>query len=423
MNRKGFDLDWITIFLYMMLAIVGWSTVFAVSYFSYDDALPFLSTAHGKQLIFICVAMVVAVLILFLDLRFIEGISYLLYGLSIFLLLLVFLVGKRVNGALAWLPIFGFSFQPAEVAKIATALALARFMSSIGFSLNNARSLGIAIGIVILPALIVILQNDTGSALVFFSLLIVFYREGLNWLIPALIILLAALAVVTLWLGKPIWICLGLLTLAGISFAFSFNKRSWGRDMMIYLIVTGIMSGYVFSVDFIVDKLPTHQQNRIFVLFNPTIDPQGVGYNVIQSKIAIGSGGLTGKGYKQGEYTKSKFVPMQETDFIYCTVGEELGWLGSSFVLMLFFALIWRIKIMAENSKTKFSRIYGYGIISILFFHILVNVGMTVGLMPVIGIPLPFFSYGGSSFLSFTILIFLMVNLYSFKSSVLGSKL
>ncbi|MEM8887296.1 MAG: rod shape-determining protein RodA, partial [Bacteroidota bacterium] len=366
---------------------------------------------------------VAAVLILFLDLRFIEGISYLLYGVSIFLLLLVFLLGKRVNGALNWLPLFGFSFQPAEVAKIATALALARFMSSIGFSLKNTRSLAIAIGIVILPALIVILQNDTGSALVFFSLLIVFYREGLNWLIPALLILLAALAVITLWLGKPLWICLGLLLLAGISFALSFNKRNWGRDLMIYLIVTGIMSGYVFSVDFIVDKLPQHQQNRIFVLFNPTIDPQGVGYNVIQSKIAIGSGGLTGKGYKQGEYTKSKFVPMQETDFIYCTVGEELGWLGSSFVLMLFFALIWRIKIMAENAKTKFSRIYGYGIISILFFHVLVNVGMTVGLMPVIGIPLPFFSYGGSSFLSFTILIFLMVNLYSFKSSVLGSKL
>lgn len=422
MNRKNFELDWMMLVLYLLLAFFGWLTVYAVSSNSYEELAPFFSTAHGKQLVWVGISLGVAALVLLFDLRFIEGVSYLLYGLSIFLLLLVFLVGKRINGALAWLPVFGYSFQPAELAKIATALALSRFMSSINFSLNNSRSLLIAAVIIILPALIVVFQNDTGSALVFFSLFIVFYREGLNWLIPASILLLVGLAVLTLWLGQPLWICLALLGLAALSFALSFNKKNWLRDMMVYLIVSALMAGYVYSVDLIVSKLPKHQQNRIMVLFDPSVDPQGIGYNVIQSKIAIGSGGLTGKGFLDGEYTKSKFVPMQETDFIYCTVGEELGWLGASFVLLLFLALIWRIKYMAEHAKTKYARIYGYGIISILFFHILVNVGMTVGLMPVIGIPLPFFSYGGSSFLSFTILIFLMVNLFSYRSSVLGSK-
>lgn len=422
MSRKGFDLDWVTVLLYLMLALFGWLTVYAVSSSSYTEALPFLTTAHGKQLVWVAFSLFVAWLVLFFDLRFIEAISYLLYGFSIFLLIMVFIAGKRVNGALAWLPVFGYSFQPAELAKIATALALARFMSSINFSMNNLKSVGLAMGMVLLPALIVILQNDTGSALVFFSLLIVFYREGLNWIIPGILILLALLAILTLWLGEPLWICGGLLLIAAISFGLSINKKSWLRDMLIYLTVGTLLSGYVFSVDFIVGKLAPHQQTRIMVWFNPLVDPLGKGYNVIQSKIAIGSGGLTGKGFLDGQYTKSKFVPMQETDFIYCTIGEELGWLGSSLVLVLFLALIWRIKFMAETSKTKFSRIYGYGIISILFFHILVNVGMTVGLMPVIGIPLPFFSYGGSSFLSFTILIFIMVNLYSYRSSVLGTK-
>lgn len=422
MSRKGFDLDWLTVLLYLMLALFGWLTVYAVSSSSYTEALPFLLTAHGKQLVWVGVSLFAAWLVLFLDLRFIEAISYLLYGVSIFLLLMVFIAGKRINGALAWLPVFGYSFQPAELAKIATALALARFMSSINFNMNNLKSVGIAMGMVFLPAIIVIFQNDTGSALVFFSLLIVFYREGLNWVIPAILILLSMLAILTLWSGEPLWICAGLLVIAAISFGLSINRKSWLRYLLIYLTVGTLLSGYVFSVDFIVSKLAPHQQTRIMVWFNPMVDPLGKGYNVIQSKIAIGSGGLTGKGFLDGQYTKSKFVPMQETDFIYCTIGEELGWLGSSLVLVLFLALIWRIKFMAETSKTKFSRIYGYGIISILFFHILVNIGMTVGLMPVIGIPLPFFSYGGSSFLSFTILVFLMVNLYSYRSSVLGTK-
>ncbi|MEM6801119.1 MAG: rod shape-determining protein RodA, partial [Bacteroidota bacterium] len=291
MNRKNFELDWMTLILYLLLALFGWLTVYAVSSNSYEELAPFFSTAHGKQLIWVGISLGVAALVLVVDLRFIEGASYLLYGLSIFLLLLVFLVGKRIDGALAWLPIFGYSFQPAEVAKIATALALARFMSSINFSLNNSRALLLAVGIVVLPALLVILQNDTGSALVFFSLFIVFYREGLNWLIPASILLLVGLAVLTLWLGEPLWICLALLGLAGLSFALTFNKKNWLRDMMVYLTVSLLMAGYVYSVDLIVSKLPKHQQNRIMVLFDPSVDPQGIGYNVIQSKIAIGSGG------------------------------------------------------------------------------------------------------------------------------------
>ena len=301
-------------------------------------------------------------------------------------------------------------------------MALARYMSTLNFSMHNARQLLIAVGIVLLPAIIVILKNDTGSALVFGSFLIVFYREGLNPLIPLVLILLVIIAILTLWLESSLYVSYGLIVLAAISLAISFNRKHWGRILLMHLVAVVLLSGYSFSMNAIVEKLAPHQQVRIKVLFNPNLDPQGAGYNVIHSKIAIGSGGVTGKGFLDGHYTKYRFVPKQETDFIYCTIGEEQGWLGTSFVVCLFFLLIWRIKYLAENSKTRYARIYGYSILSILFFHVFVNIGMTIGLVPVIGIPLPFFSYGGSSFLSFSVLIFIMVNLYSYRASVLGSK-
>lgn len=422
MNRKNFDFDLITLVLYLTLTILGWMTIYAVTSTGGHTDIFDLAVPHGRQLIWIGVSLVIAVIILSLDYRFIEGVSYLAYGGAMLLLVLVLFVGKEVNGAKSWLIIAGQPFQPSEFAKLATAMALAKYMSGLNFSMNRGKDLAIAAAIVLFPAIIVIFQNDTGSALVFGSFMIVFFREGLNPLVPIFVIITGALALFTIWLGEPM-IVLGTITgLIVLSYVLTFNQRHWGKMLLLHLLPLMFFAGLIFSTDIILEKLPHHQRTRIMVLFDPSIDPQGAGYNVIQSKIAIGSGGIAGKGFLQGNYTKYKFVPKQETDFIYCTIGEEYGWIGTSMILLLMFTLIWRLKFLSENSKTRFARIYGYSVIAILFFHVLVNVGMTIGLIPVIGIPLPFFSYGGSSLLAFTILIFLMINLYSYRISVLGSK-
>lgn len=421
MNRKRLDFDALTVLLYFVLVLLGWMTIYAVTS-SNGDLWYDLSTIHGKQLMWIGISAVVGLVCLSLDYRFLEAISYVAYAGAVALLVLVLVVGKEVNGAKSWLIIGGQSFQPSELAKLATAMALAKYMSRLNFSLHDWRQLAVAAGIVLVPAVIVILQNDTGSALVFGAFLIVFFREGLNPLIPLLLIFTAVVSIVTLWLGKPLYVIGGLVVLGLISYRIVYERRSWLRLAVIHALAILLFAGLSFSVSLIVSKLKPHQQIRIEVLFNPSKDPQGAGYNVIQSKIAIGSGGLTGKGYLQGRYTKYKFVPKQETDFIYCTIGEEFGWLGSSLVLVLFLSLLGRMQFLAEHAKTRYARIYGYSVMAILFFHVMVNVGMTIGLVPVIGIPLPFFSYGGSSLLAFTLLIFILLNLFSYRGTVLGSK-
>ncbi|RMG71636.1 MAG: rod shape-determining protein RodA [Bacteroidetes bacterium] len=421
MNRKRLDFDALTILLYFGLVLLGWMTIYAVTSVNGDVWYDF-STIHGKQLIWIGLGTLIGGIILSLDHRFLEALSYVFYAAAIALLVLVLVAGKEVNGAKSWLIIAGQPFQPSEFAKLATAMALAKYMSRMGFSMYDWKQFVVAAGIVLTPASIVILQNDTGSALVFGAFLIVFFREGLNPLVPLLLIFTGAVAIVTLWCGEPLYVSGGLAALGLISYRIVYERRSWLRLAVIHALAVLLFAGLSFSVDFIVGKLKPHQQIRIEVLFDPGKDPQGAGYNVIQSKIAIGSGGLTGKGYLQGKYTKYKFVPKQETDFIYCTIGEEWGWLGASFVLLLFLGLLGRVQFLAENAKTRYARIYGYSVLSIVFFHVLVNVGMTIGLVPVIGIPLPFFSYGGSSLLAFTVLIFILVNLYSYRASVLGSK-
>lgn len=423
MNRNRFDFDLPALLLYLGLVILGWMTIYAVSGVQEDVGLLDLRYTHGKQIMWIGISLVAALVILMLDQRFMEAISYLGYGLGIGLLVLVLVMGKEVNGAKSWLMIGGQVFQPSEFAKLATALALARYMSGNQFSMRNTRQVLIAASIVIVPALIVILQNDTGSALVFGSFLIVFFREGLNPIIPLFLVAVIVVAAVTLAVSKTLFVLGGIVILGGLSFWIFFEKRHWIRLLWIHIIAVGFFCGLSLSVDFVVSKLPDHQRNRIMVLFNPTIDPQGVGYNVNQSKIAIGSGGITGKGFLKGNYTKYRFVPKQETDFIYCTIGEEYGWLGSAGLLLGFLLLLWRVQYMAENAKTRFARIYGYSVMSILFFHLIVNVGMTIGLVPVIGIPLPFFSYGGSSLLAFTLLIFILINFFANRVSVLGSKI
>ncbi|MEM6378908.1 MAG: rod shape-determining protein RodA [Bacteroidota bacterium] len=424
MNRRNFDIDVITLSLYFMLAFFGWLSIYTVT--SGNGALSLLDfgAEHGKQAVWIGISAVVGLIVLTLDYRLFETLAYFAYGGAILLLILTLFIGTEVNGAKAWLSLGGQRFQPAEFAKIATALAMARYMSRQSFSMSNMSQLLTAAGMILLPALIVILQNDTGSALVFGSFLIVFYREGLTPLIPLFFVACLVVGLTTLYLGSlglaAFWVPLSIFILLGIIYLITFSRKYWLRNLILHLIAFAFFGGLSFSANTIYDKLPDHQQKRISVFFDPGADPTGAGYNVIQSKIAIGSGGIDGKGFLQGNYTKYKFVPKQETDFIFCTVGEEFGWIGSSFVILLFLAMISRMQFMAENGKMRFTRIYGYSVLSIIFFHLMVNVGMTIGLVPVIGIPLPFFSYGGSALLSFTVLIFIMINLYSHRVSVLG---
>ena len=422
MNRK-FELDIPAVLLYFALAIFGWLTIYAVSSNGGEVGLFEMGTNHGKQFIWLGISTVVGIVILSLDNRFLESlVSYVAYILALLLLVLVLFIGKEVNGAKSWLIIAGIQIQPAEFAKVATAMALARYMSQLNFSLKNQGNALTAFAIVAIPGVIVLLQNDTGSALVFASFLIVFFREGLNPVIPVLLLAIGAVGIATLWVGNPWYVSIAILSLGVLSFILTYNKRSVFGSAILHVLIIAFFIGLSFSTDTIVKKLPQHQQNRIMVLFNPDIDKQGAGYNVRQSKIAIGSGGMWGKGYLQGNYTKGDFVPKQVTDFIFCTIGEERGWVGSTFLLGFFFLFLWRIRFLAENSKTRYARIYGYSVLSILFFHILVNIGMTIGLIPVIGIPLPFFSYGGSSLLAFTILIAVLLNLHAYRSNVLGKK-
>jgi rod shape determining protein RodA len=422
MNRRRLDFDLITVLLFAILVAWGWVTIFAVTSANGAETFDF-NTIHGRQMMWIGISAVVAILILALDHRFIEATSYFAYGGGIILLVLTLLVGKEVNGAQSWIFIGGQPFQPSEFAKLATAMALAKFMSRQQFSMSDPRQMSIAAAMVLIPGVIVILQNDTGSALVFASFLLVFFREGLSPLVPIFLVLIGAVVILTLWLESSLFVVLGLGVMTVISFVISLNRRYWLRLALIHLIVFGFFSGISLSTTYAITKLAPHQQSRIKVLFDPGHDPQGAGYNVIQSQIAIGSGGLTGKGLFEGYYTKFKFVPKQETDFIFCTIGEELGWLGTTTFLGLLLALLWRLQYLAESAKTRYARIYGYGVISIIFFHVLVNIGMTIGLVPVIGIPLPLFSYGGSSLLAFTILVFILINLFSYRSKVLGSKI
>lgn len=410
--------DWIAVSIYFALVTIGWFNIYAVVYDSQVEKSIFdLSISSGKQLVWIGTAIGLITLIMVADYRFFENLSLIIYLIFLLILIVTPIFGKEVNGQILSIGVGEFRIQPGEFAKFATALALAKVMERPTFDLSKRNYQAIAFGVLLLPIALILLQPDTGTAMVYFSLLIMFYREGLpQWYyvlgIGSVTITLLALGVDNnLYLAAIIVLVVGVLIYMG--------KKSWQRILVFSLIGIGLIA-YIYSIDFVVSKLPLHQQNRIMVLFNPDIDPLGVGWNVTQSKIAIGSGGFFGKGYLEGTQTKFDFVPEQDTDFIFCTLGEEFGWLGSLIVIGLFVGLLYRLVIMAERQKTRFSRIYGYGVISILLFHFMVNISMTVGLFPVVGIPLPFFSYGGSSLWSFTVLLFIFIKLDSSRASQLG---
>ncbi len=410
--------DWIAVSIYFALVLIGWFNIYATVYDSQLDQSIFdLSINSGKQLVRIGVAVGLIMIIMVADYRFFENLSLVIYITFLLILIVTPVLGKEVNGQILSIGFGEFRIQPGEFAKFATALALAKVMERPTFDLSKKQYQLIAFTVLLIPVVLILLQPDTGTAMVYFSLLIMFYREGLPQWYYVLGLGMIAITLLGLGIENNLYL-VGAIVLITAALIF-LGRKSWQRAVVFSMIAIGLIA-YIYSIDFVVSKLPPHQQNRIMVLFNPDLDPLGVGWNVTQSKIAIGSGGLLGKGYLEGTQTKFDFVPEQHTDFIFCTLGEEFGWVGSLVVIGLFSGLLYRLVIMAERQKTRFSRIYGYGVVSILLFHFMINIAMTIGLFPVVGIPLPFFSYGGSSLWSFTVLLFIFIKFDSSRATQLG---
>ena len=475
MKQRGanilLSLDWPVMLIYTLLIFMGWFNIYAACYDDTHNNIFDFGMRYGKQLVWIGVSYVIVVLIMASNHRLYSMLAYLIYGILILGLMAVLVVGTKTNGARSWFELGNIKIQPAEFAKFATALAMSKLMSAYNFDIKKTSNFFMAVGIFALPAVLILLQPDMGSVLVYFSMIFVFYREGLSGIFLWLVAMGIAIFVTTLQypLGA---VMIGLVVVAGIwclafrrnilevltgfgvlavvigifmvinhyllSDHFEFHHIIVGscllvlpgiliysymkRDWTISYIWLGLIACFVivFSVDFVFNNIMTdHQQTLIRVFLGLEVDPKGTGYNVEQSKIAIGSGGLLGKGYLQGTQTKFNFVPEQATDFIFCTVGEEWGFIGSMVVICLFLVLILRIIYLADLQRAAFARIYGYCVASILFFHVAINVGMTIGLVPVIGIPLPFFSYGGSSLWSFTILLFIFVRMDASRDEML----
>ena len=414
-------MDWLTVLLYAILVGIGWVCIYASSYspdapanvlgnLSFDKLMVF---NWFKQLLWIGTAVVLVIMLLVVDYKAYDTLAYAMYGGMIVLLLITMFVARPIAGSRSWLEIGPVRLQPAEFAKFTTALAASRFMASINLRYQNWRDQLVLAGITLLPPLLIVASNESGQALVFGALLLAYFREGMS---PLILLLLAAAAVILLLalLVPKVWL-VGVFTLLLLA-VLGLNRRVLRHHLLLAVGVWVAVIGMVIGVDFFYNQvLQPHQRQRIEILINPSADPLGKGWNVTQSKIAIGSGGLAGKGFLQGTQTKFDFVPEQSTDFIFCTVGEEFGCAGSLVVIALYLTLLWRIVYVAERQNSVFGRTYGYCVASIIFFHMTVNIGMTIGLAPVVGIPLPFFSYGGSSLWSFTILLFSLLALDAYR--------
>jgi rod shape determining protein RodA len=461
-NNVWANVDWITIGIYLAMMLIGWINIYAAVYNEEHKSIFDMTQQYGKQLMWIGAAIFIAMLMINTDSKFFVTFSFPIYIFFILVLLSVLVVGSEVKGARSWIQFGSFSIQPSEFMKMATSLALARYISSYNFKMHSYKSMMTLAGILFIPVGLIFLQNDTGSAIVFGVFLLVLYREGLNGIVLffsflialvfiftmvlnplTTIVILTVVALIINWLLRrktkrnligaavftsiflilwlinyllggsvdPLYFVFGAALISSVMFfiwAMMLHKHSLA-------ILIGIYFGAVLfsvSVDYVFHNImEQHQRDRINELLGIQSDILGSGYNVNQSKIAIGSGGFFGKGFLQGTQTKFDFVPEQSTDFIFCTVGEEWGFLGTVTVIGLFMGLLMRLIYLAERNRSRFSRVYGYCVASILFFHFAINIGMTIGLAPVIGIPLPFFSYGGSSLWSFTLLLFVFVRL------------
>lgn len=473
------SIDWFTIILYLVLVTFGWLSICGATYdFGDPDFLRF-DTFTGKQLLWIGCAMVLSLVLLNIEKKYYEMMAYPVYTAFIILLAITIFIAPDINGSHSWLKLGPISIQPAEFSKFATALCLARLLSTYGFSMSKRSDMAKMLLVVVLPMLLIVLQNETGSALVYLSFFLVLYREGMTgsllavgvcavlyfvigvgqsnnffasmpvcvgeFVVFLLIPLFTALMVGVYGkrIGRAWWIAIS--NLGGTLIAWLFSRYVVPFDICIvqlvlcvctalYLLYIYVLEryasylliaffalgsvGFYYSCNMLIDKLQPHQQMRILVLLGIKDDPSGVGYNINQSKIAIGSGGLWGKGFLKGTQTKLNYVPEQHTDFIFCTIGEEQGFIGCTFILLLYAVFIIRIIMLAERQgNNKFTRVYGYSLACILTFHLFVNVGMVIGLAPVIGIPLPFFSYGGSSLWGFTILLSILLRLDAERDS------
>ena len=423
-NQIG-KLDWITVGLYALFVLLGWMSIYSAVYnpeaplWIFDEA--FYTSNAGRQLIWIGTSLVLIMFIFALDFRFFESFAVFIYAAFMLALIAVPFLGVTVNGSHSWFKLGGVTIQPAEFAKTATALLLAKYLNDPQVNLSKWMNQWRSALIIALPMLLIIGSNETGSALVFASFIILLYREGLPGEYPGLLIALIALFVSSLLLS-PLTIFICLLVMASL---FVIILPIYQRRLpQTYVRIAGaiaIIMALSTIVDWVVNHvLKEHQRNRIKVLLDPSFDTRGLGYQVTQSKIAIGSGGFWGKGYLGGTQTKFDFVPEQSTDFIFCTIGEEFGFIGVMAVIVLFLFFLWRLLYLADQQRSRFARAYGFGVVGILFFHFLVNIGMTIGLMPIMGIPLPFFSYGGSSLWSFTILLFIFLKLDAHRSDMLS---
>ena len=401
------NLDWVTVFLYILLVLMGWVTIYSSSQ-PIEETSFSMSEIYGRQLLFIMFSIPLIIIVLSINAKVYEKYALIFYILATLLLAGLFIFGKTIKGQTNWYQFGGFSLQPSEFAKIGTALLIAKFLSDTQINLAKVKHQMIAFGIILLPVLMILKQPDTGSALIFFALILVLNREGLpeGYLISGVAILVLFFASL---LTEPLYILPFIFLL--ILLQYFRTKRTQRNPILSFLIFIG-MSLFVFSVDFVYDEvLEPHQKDRIDVLFNDNVNMQKEGYNLNQSMIAIGSGGLTGKGFLEGTQTKGGFVPEQHTDYIFTTVGEEWGFVGSTFVVVVFVLFFLRLIYLAENQKTKFSRVYGYCVATLLFTHFFVNITMLIKLFPTIGVPLPFFSYGGSSLWAFKILLFIFLKL------------
>lgn len=418
-NQRRFKFDWITIILFLLLVGFGYVNILSASHDGEVTSYFNMSELYGKQLVFIGLTFVIILLILSLEAKFYERFSSIIYLVAILSLVGLFIFGKDVNGARSWYGIGSMTIQPSEFAKFATALAVAKYISDIQTNMKTLKDQIRVAAIIFIPALLILLQNDAGSTIVYLAFFFVFYREGLQQIYLIVVISLILLAVLSL---KFDILATTVVALIALTVRYFFRKKKRASKLQ-YILVLFIAVGFAYGVKLFYEHgLQTHQQNRISLWLRLEKDPvkleqmrKAEAYNLIQSEEAISSGGLTGKGFFEGTRTTGKFVPEQETDYIFSTVGEEWGFLGSSAVVLLFVFLIIRILYLAEAQKSQFSRVYGYGVASILFVHFTINIGMVMGLIPTVGIPLPFFSYGGSGLWGFTILLFIFIKLDSNK--------
>ncbi len=404
----GNNIDWLTLLLYMLLVIGGWMTIYSASLPLEETSLFDVTQIYGRQMLFIGLSIPLILALLLTDAKVFERLCFVFYGLGIILLLGLFVFGVTKKGQTNWYQFGGFGFQPSEFVKTGTALLLAKYLSYSQVNLAKTKHQLIGFVIIGLPILLILMQPDAGSAMIFLSLIFVLNREGL----PSWYLISGVIAIVLFFLAlifPPLYIIIIAFVIMILHY---ITNRKISRNPIVYAFVFIIISAFSYSVNYMYnDVLEAHQKDRIDVLIKDNVDLQNEGYNLNQSMIAIGSGGLFGKGYLEGTQTKGGFVPEQHTDYIFTTVGEEWGFVGSVFVILLFASLFLRILYLAERQKTKFSRVYGYCVATYLFTHFFVNIAMLIKLFPTIGVPLPFFSYGGSSLWAFTIMLFIFIKL------------